>query len=113
MTTATAQRPVRPQRKVRTGVVISNKMTKTIVVRVTQLVRHRKYNRVIRRSSAFKVHDETGSASVGDWVKIMETRPLSKEKRWRLVEVLTRASSAPPVPGEEAEQSDIPETASS
>ena len=57
--------------------------------------------------------DETGSASVGDWVKIMETRPLSKEKRWRLVEVLTRASSAPPVPGEEAEQSDIPETASS
>ena len=102
MTTVMSQRSARPQRKVRTGVVISNKMTKTIVVRVTQLVQHPQYNRVTRRSNAFKVHDETSSASVGDWVKIMETRPLSKDKRWRLVEILKRASSAPPVPSEES-----------
>ncbi len=95
------QSTARGQRKVRVGVVVSNKMTKTIVVRVHQLVRHPKYNRVIKRASTFKVHDETQSAAVGDWVKIMETRPISKEKRWRLVEIVKRASTAPPVPGEE------------
>ena len=88
----------RGQRKVRVGVVTSNRMMKTIVVRVNRRVRHPKYNRVIKQASAFKVHDETNSAAIGDWVKIMETRPLSKEKRWRLVEIVKRASSAPPVP---------------
>jgi small subunit ribosomal protein S17 len=81
-------------------------MTKTIVVRVSQLARHPKYARVTRRASAFKVHDETNSASIGDWVKIMETRPVSKEKRWRLVEILKRASSAPPLPDDELRQAD-------
>lgn len=91
----------RGQRKVKAGVVISNRMAKTIVVRVRQLVTHPTYGRVIRQTSAFKVHDETNSARIGDWVKIMETRPLSKEKRWRLMEIVRRASSAPPVPGGE------------
>ena len=96
-------RTPRGRRKVRVGTVMSNKMTKTIVVRVSQLVRHPKYNRVIKQSAAFKVHDETNSAGIGDWVKIAETRPLSKDKRWRLVEILKRASAAPPVPGSESE----------
>ena len=97
--------PARGQRKVRLGFVLSDKMQKTLVVRVSQLVRHPKYNRVVRQASAFKVHDEDQQAHVGDWVKIMETRPLSKDKRWRLVEVLKRASQAPPVPGTEEETS--------
>ena len=105
---APPQRGVRGQRKVRLGLVISNKMTKTIVVRVSQLVRHPKYNRVMTHASAFKVHDEKNSAAIGDWVKIAETRPLSKEKRWRLVEILKRASSAPPVPGRELEETPPP-----
>jgi small subunit ribosomal protein S17 len=83
-------------------------MKKTIVVRVSHRVRHPKYDRVIRQTSTFKVHDETNQASIGDLVRIMETRPLSKDKRWRLIEILKRASSAPPVPGtEEAVKSDI------
>lgn len=94
----------RGRRKVKEGVVISNRMTKTIVVRVRQLVTHPTYGRVIRQTSAFKVHDETNSARIGDWVKIMETRPLSKEKRWRLVEIVRRTSSAPPVPSDESAQ---------
>ena len=101
----------RAQRKTRLGVVVSNKMSKTIVVRVTRLIRHRKYNRVMSQRSAFKVHDETNSASVGDVVKIMETRPLSKEKRWRLVEIVRRASTAPPVPGAEEEPVQKPKAA--
>ena len=91
----------RNDRKVKTGIVTSNKMIKTIVVKVSRLVPHPKYSRVMQQSSSFKAHDETNSAAVGDWVKIMETRPLSKDKRWRLVEILKRASSAPPVPGQE------------
>ena len=94
----------RNHRKVKTGIVVSNKMMKTIVVRVSRLVPHPKYNRVMRQASTFKVHDDANSAAIGDWVKIMETRPLSKDKRWRLVEILKRASSAPPVPGQEEEQ---------
>jgi small subunit ribosomal protein S17 len=104
MTTATVRPPQPPQargqRKIRFGRVISNKMQKTIVVRVTQLVRHPTYHRVIKQSNSFKVHDETNRAAIGDWVKIMETRPLSKDKRWRLVDIIERASSAPPVPDE-------------
>ena len=93
----------RNHRKIRTGIVTSTKMQKTIVVQVARKVRHRQYDRVIHQASSFKVHDETKSAAVGDLVKIMETRPLSKDKRWRLVEVLKRASTAPPVPGTEEE----------
>jgi small subunit ribosomal protein S17 len=94
----------RAQRKVRLGVVTSNRMSKTIVVRVTRLIRHPKYGRVMTRSNSFKAHDETNRAAVGDLVSIMETRPLSKDKRWRLVEIVRRASTAPPVPGTEDEQ---------
>jgi len=107
MTAATTtDRPpqqARGQRKIRFGLVTSNKMQKTIVVRVTQLVRHPVYYRVIKQTNSFKVHDETNRAAIGDWVKIMETRPLSKDKRWRLVDVVERASSAPPVPDTEGE----------
>ncbi len=98
----------RPGRKMRLGIVVSNKMQKTIVVRVAQFVRHKKYNRRITQASTFKVHDETNSAGIGDWVKIMETRPISKDKRWRLVEVFRRASNAPPIPGEEVEEAPKP-----
>ena len=91
----------RGSRKVKIGTVVSNKMSKTIVVRVTRLIRHPKYQRVLQQSTRFKAHDETNSANIGDWVKIMETRPLSKDKRWRLVEILRRASTAPAVPGGE------------
>jgi len=88
-------------RKVRVGVVVSDRMTKTIVVRVDRLARHPLFLRVVKRSTTFKVHDESNSARIGDWVKIMETRPLSKDKRWRLVEILRRGSAAPAVPGAE------------
>ena len=98
--TATASAD-RTHRKTREGVVTSNKMQKTIVVQITRLVRHPVYNRVMKQVSSFKAHDETNQAKVGDWVKIMETRPLSRDKRWRLVEILKRASTAPPVPGSE------------
>jgi small subunit ribosomal protein S17 len=93
----------RNERKTRTGVVISNKMQKTIVVQIARKVRHGQYDRVIQQASSFKAHDETNSAAIGDLVTIMETRPLSKDKRWRLVEIVKRASTAPPVPGTEEE----------
>lgn len=98
MGTVEPQTRARAQRKVRVGVVTSNRMQKTIVVRVVRQVQHPKYNRVISQANSFKAHDERNDAKIGDWVKIMETRPLSKDKRWRLVEILKRASSAPPVP---------------
>ena len=75
-------------RKVLTGKVVSAKMQKTIVVQVERKLRHPKYRRVVRRYSKFKVHDQNGQAKPGDAVKIIETRPLSKEKRWMLVEVI-------------------------
>ncbi len=70
------------------GVVVSDRMTKTVVVRVMRLIRHPEYQRVVRRFKKFKVHDPLGKAHVGDEVRITQTRPISKEKRWRLVEVL-------------------------
>lgn len=82
----------RNRRKTRTGVVVSDKMDKTIVVQVERQVRHPLYVRVVRRSKRYKVHDAAGEARVGDRVRIMETRPLSKDKHWRLVEILARAS---------------------
>ncbi|MCG0276127.1 MAG: 30S ribosomal protein S17 [Thermosediminibacteraceae bacterium] len=81
----------RPKRKVRTGVVVSNKMDKTIVVAVETLVRHPLYGKTIKRTKKFKAHDEHNQCQIGDVVKIMETRPLSKTKRWRLVEIIKRA----------------------
>jgi small subunit ribosomal protein S17 len=78
----------RGKRKERIGVVLSTKMEKTIVVKVERLTRHAKYGRVMQRKENFKVHDEEKKAKVGDKVLITETRPISKDKRWRLVEVL-------------------------
>jgi small subunit ribosomal protein S17 len=84
----------RSHRKERLGEVISNKMTKTIVVRVERRFRHPKYKKVITRYRKFYAHDEKSEAKVGDRVRIQETRPLSKMKSWRLVEVLERNTEA-------------------
>lgn len=81
----------RKARKVREGVVTSAGMDKTIVVTVTDRVRHAKYNKFILRSKKLYTHDEANDAGVGDKVRVMETRPLSKNKRWRLVDILERA----------------------
>ena len=81
----------RGDRKTRRGYVVSDKMQKTVVVEVEDRVKHPLYGKVIRRTSKVKVHDELGSAGVGDLVLIMETRPLSATKRFRLVEVLEKA----------------------
>lgn len=79
---------MRGKRKEKIGVVVSDKMNKTIVVRVDRLTHHPVYNRIIKRSTKFKVHDEENKAKIADKVKIAQTRPLSKDKRWRLVEIL-------------------------
>ncbi|MBI3322352.1 MAG: 30S ribosomal protein S17 [Candidatus Omnitrophica bacterium] len=79
------------------GVVTSNKMTKTVVVRVTRLVRHPTYRRVMRRSEKFKAHDEGLKPRIGDEVRIEETRPLSKDKRWRLMEILRKSPELPEI----------------
>ena len=81
----------RGERKVRTGVVVSDAMEKTVVVRISSQVKHPLYGKYVRRSTRLKAHDEAGDAHVGDTVRVMETRPLSKTKRWRVVEVLERA----------------------
>lgn len=81
----------RGKRKVREGVVVSNKMMKTVVVEVERLVRHPVLGKVLRRTSRFKAHDEHNECREGDRVLIMETRPLSREKRWRVVQILARA----------------------
>jgi small subunit ribosomal protein S17 len=78
-------------RKIREGLVVSDKMEKTVVVAVEDRVKHPLYGKVIRRTSKLKAHDETNQVGVGDRVLIMETRPLSATKRWRVVEVLERA----------------------
>ena len=78
-------------RKTRVGVVVSDKMDKTIVVAVENNVRHPLYNKIIKRTYKLKAHDENNECKKGDTVKVMETRPLSKEKRWRLVEIMERA----------------------
>ena len=81
----------RNQRKTREGLVVSDKMDKTIVVAVEDRVKHALYGKVLRKTSRLKAHDETNQCGVGDRVLIMETRPLSATKRWRLVEVLEKA----------------------
>lgn len=82
---------VRGQRKVRIGTVVSDKMSKTVVVAVERLVAHPAYGRRVKLTKRFKAHDESGACRVGDRVKVAETRPLSRDKRWRVVEVLERA----------------------
>jgi small subunit ribosomal protein S17 len=81
----------RGMRKGQVGLVTSDKMDKTIVVEIETVTRHPLYRKTIRRDKALKAHDEANAAKVGDRVRVVETRPLSKEKRWRLVEILERA----------------------
>ena len=89
--TTTASTTVdRNLRKTKTGVVSSNKMDKTIVVRVERKVKHPLYGKFLKKTTSFHAHDEKNECSIGDTVKIMESRPLSKTKRWRLVEVLEK-----------------------
>ena len=78
-------------RKTRVGLVTSDKMDKTIVVTVTDNVKHPLYNKIVKRSYKLKAHDEENKAGLGDRVRVMETRPLSKDKRWRLVEIVEKA----------------------
>jgi small subunit ribosomal protein S17 len=81
----------RGNRKTRSGVVVSDKMDKTIVVLVKSRTKHPLYGKILSRSVKFKAHDENNECGVGDTVKIMETRPLSKDKRWRVVEIIEKA----------------------
>ena len=81
----------RKLRKIRVGAVVSNKMDKTIVVAIADHVRHPKYNKIIKRTVKIHAHDEQNVCSIGDKVSVMETRPLSATKRWRLVEIIEKA----------------------
>ena len=81
----------RGSRKVRTGVVVSDKMDKTVLVRIDRQVRHPLYGKTVRRSSKLAAHDEANDAHTGDTVRVMETRPTSKTKRWRVIEIVERA----------------------
>ena len=81
----------RNRRKTIVGVVTSDKMDKTITVSVEEFVRHAIYGKAVKRSKKFKAHDEENACGIGDTVRIMETRPLSKDKRWRLVEIIEKA----------------------
>ena len=97
----TPARPARPvsaetssdrtRRKVRTGVVVSEKMDKTVLVRIDRKVRHPLYKKTLARSNKLAAHDENNDARLGDTVRVMETRPISKTKRWRIVEIVERA----------------------
>ena len=80
----------RGMRKTRTGVVVSDKMDKTIVVKLSTRVKHPLYSKYINKTTKIKAHDENNECSIGDTVKVMETRPLSKDKRWRLVEIVEK-----------------------
>jgi len=91
MPTAGATTPVKGQRKTKVGRVVSDKMDKTIVVSVERLTRHPLYKRVMKASTKFAAHDERNEAGVGDLVRVIETRPLSKQKRWRLDAIIERA----------------------
>ena len=82
---------VRALRKTRTGVVVSDKMEKTIVVEIRTRVKHPLYGKIMNRTIKNKAHDEKNECGIGDTVRIMETRPLSKDKRWRLVEIIEKA----------------------
>ena len=78
-------------RKVMIGTVVSNKMDKTVVVAVETSVKHKMYSKIVKRTYKLKAHDEENACGVGDKVKVMETRPLSKDKRWRVVEIMEKA----------------------
>ena len=78
-------------RKTRVGMVVSDKMDKTITVAIQDNVRHPLYNKIVKKTYKLKAHDEKNDAKIGDTVRVMETRPLSKDKRWRLVEIMERA----------------------
>ena len=95
--TGTNAETTRAKRKERTGEVISNKMTKTIIVRVERRLPHPKFRKVVTTYNKFYAHDEKSEAKLGDRVRIIETRPLSKTKRWRLVEVVGRKETVAPV----------------
>ena len=88
---STAQEGKRADRKVREGLVVSDKMDKTVVVAVEDRFKHPLYGKVVRRTNKLKAHDETNTAGIGDRVLVMETRPLSATKRWRVVEILEKA----------------------
>jgi small subunit ribosomal protein S17 len=90
-TTSAEARSARNARKVRTGMVVSDKMQKTVVVAIDRRVAHPVYGKMVTRTKRVKAHDEENSAKTGDTVRIMETRPLSKDKRWRVVEIVERA----------------------
>jgi small subunit ribosomal protein S17 len=81
----------RSRRKVRIGRVVSDRMDKTVVVSIERLVKHPGVGRYVRRRAKFKVHDQNNECRVGDWIRFMETRPMSKDKRWRFVEFVERA----------------------
>lgn len=90
--TETAEKTVsRQARKTRIGLVVSDKMEKTVVVSIERRVQHPVYGKMVRRTKRLKAHDETNDAKTGDTVRIMETRPMSKDKRWRVVEIVERA----------------------
>jgi small subunit ribosomal protein S17 len=91
MTEPRMETAARPARKVRTGLVVSDKMQKTVVVAIERRVPHPVYGKMVTRTTRLKAHDEANDAKVGDTVKIAETRPLSKDKRWRVVEIVERA----------------------
>ncbi|HKO98558.1 MAG TPA: 30S ribosomal protein S17 [Pyrinomonadaceae bacterium] len=90
-TAAAAESKKRPHRSQKVGVITSDKMQQTVVVRVDRLVRHTKYRRYVRRTSKFMAHDEMG-ATIGDKVRIVETRPMSARKRWRVIEIVQKAA---------------------
>ncbi len=81
----------RKLRKMAEGVVVSDKMDKTVVIQVQRVVKHKLYGKVMKRTKKYKVHDENNECKIGDRIRVMETRPLSKDKRWRLVEIVTKA----------------------
>ncbi len=87
----TTETTVRNRRKTRIGKVVSDRMDKTVVVTIERLVKHQTYGRYVRRRAKFKVHDENNECRIGDWIRFMETRPISKDKRWRFVEFVERA----------------------
>ena len=91
MTTETTVTADRNRRKLRVGKVVSDRMEKTIVVSIERLVKHPTYGRYVRKRTKFKVHDEKNECRIGDVVRFMETRPLSKDKRWRFVGIVERA----------------------
>lgn len=87
----TTETKVRNRRKTRLGKVVSDRMDKTVVVSIERLVKHTTYGRYVRRRAKFKVHDENNECRIGDIIRFMETRPISKDKRWRFVEFVERA----------------------